>query len=344
MGQEVGSFGGRGQGPGAPSPSPKPPPPSPYMGLGGELEGRAGDRRSPGPPLKASKSVIFTADDFGLSAALNGAVVLAHRQGLLRSASLMPAAPAAAQAFSLAREFPGLCLGVHLTLIQGRAVLPPEHLPGLVDSQGRFLDDPVRAGWRYFMDSRLRPQIRRELAAQIEAVLAAGLTPWFLNSHVNLHMHPGIFPLAADLAREYGVPALRLTREDWRTTLALAPDHPWPKVAQGLIFSWLGRRARRQAEAAGLLVNDHLFGLTNDGRMTEDYLLGLAPRLQPGVTEIYCHPALYADQELSRWAPDYRRQAELAALLSLRLREALAAAGVELSDFRELFLLRKCKT
>ena len=83
-----------------------------------------------------------------------------------------------------------------------------------------------------------------------------------------------------DLAREYGIPAVRLAREDWRATLALAPDHPLPKVAQGLIFALLCRRARRLARAAGLLCNDHLFGLLNDGRMTEDYLLGLVPRLQ----------------------------------------------------------------
>ena len=72
------------------------------------------------------KSVIFTADDFGLADALNGAVVLAHRQGLLTCASLMAAGPRTQAALSLARTLPGLCLGVHLTLIQGRAVLPPE--------------------------------------------------------------------------------------------------------------------------------------------------------------------------------------------------------------------------
>ena len=48
--------------------------------------------------------------------------------------------------------------------------------------------------------------------------------------------------------------------------------------------------------------------------MTEAYLTGLVDRLQPGVTEIYCHPGLYADPELTRWAPQYRRQEELAAL------------------------------
>ncbi|MCL4504254.1 MAG: hopanoid biosynthesis-associated protein HpnK [Deltaproteobacteria bacterium] len=288
------------------------------------------------PVSSARRSVIFTAEDFGLSPALNAAVALAHRRGVLRCASLMAGGPHFLEAVKLARDLPDLCLGVHLTLIQGRAVLPTAKLPHLVDSQGRFLNDPVKTGWRYFWEPRLLPEIDRELRAQIERVLEAGVTPWHLNSHVNLHLHPKIFPLVVDLAREYGIPALRLSREDWRTTLALAPDGPLPKVAQGIIFTLLCRRAEKLARASGLFTNDHLFGLLNDGRMTVAYLLGLVPRLQPGATEIYCHPGIYADAELTRWAPAYRRQEELSALLSPRLKEALAAAGVELSDFREL--------
>ena len=233
---------------------------------------------SPTSTAESGRTVIFTADDFGLSPALNGAVALAHRHGLLRCASLMAVGPQVEAAFRQARELPNLCLGVHLTLIQGRAVLPPEKIPHLVDNQGRFLHHPVATGWRYFWEPRLLPEIKREMAAQIETVLRADLTPWHLNGHLNLHLHPKIFPLVLDLAREYGIPAVRLAREDWRATLALAPDHPLPKVAQGLIFALLCRRARRQAQAAGLLCNDHLFGLLNDGRMTEDYLLGLIPR------------------------------------------------------------------
>ncbi len=45
---------GGGQGPKAPSPFPETPPPTPYRGLGGELEGRAGELRSPGPPLETA--------------------------------------------------------------------------------------------------------------------------------------------------------------------------------------------------------------------------------------------------------------------------------------------------
>jgi len=196
----------------------------------------------------------------------------------------------------------------------------------------------VQMGWRYYWQPELLPEIRRELGAQIEAALATGLKIWFLNSHVNLHLHPRIFPVVADLAREYGISALRLAREDWRTAISLDSHGFFPKLAQGLVFAWLSRRARRLVQAAGLVSNDHLFGLLNDGRMTENYLLSLIPHLRPGITEIYLHPGLYGDQELHRWAPQYRRQEELAALLSPRLKEALTAAGVEVSDFREAAL------
>ena len=138
----------------------------------------------------SDKSVIFTADDFGLADGLNGAVVLAHRRGLLSCASLMAAGPRTQAALSLAGGLPGLCLGVHLTLIQGRAVLPPQAVPHLVDSRGFFPNNPVAAGWRYFWQTRLLPEIRRELAAQIEVVLKAGLPVWHLNGHLNLHLHP----------------------------------------------------------------------------------------------------------------------------------------------------------
>ncbi len=285
---------------------------------------------------RAARRVMFTADDFGLSPSLNNAVALAHRFGLLRNVSLMPAAPAFDQAIALCRQLPGLCLGVHLTLIQGRAILPAKHIPRLVDSEGRFSTDPVATGWRYFYEKGLRPEIERELRAQIEAGLNAGVRVWHLNGHLNLHLHPSLVPLIVDLAREYSIPALRLTKEDWRTTLALAPDGPLPKIAQGVIFTILSRRARRLAESRGLLVNDHLFGLTHDGRMTEDYLLGLVPRLQPGLTEIYNHPALAVDPILKEAAPNYRRQQEFTALVSPRLQEALQEGRVLVTDFREV--------
>jgi excinuclease ABC subunit C len=63
-------FGGGGLGRGAPAPSPKPPPPTPtpYRGLGGEVEGRAGEPCSPGPPLKIASRQSPRARLLGLAA------------------------------------------------------------------------------------------------------------------------------------------------------------------------------------------------------------------------------------------------------------------------------------
>jgi hopanoid biosynthesis associated protein HpnK len=282
------------------------------------------------------RQVIFTADDFGLSPALNAAVALAHKDGVLTCAGLMPGAHAAAEALGRARDLPGLCLGVHLTLCQGRAVLPPDAIPRLVDAEGNFPQHPAATGWRYFSRPHLLPQIRRELAAQIEAVLSQGLTPWFVNGHLNLHLHPRLAPVVIDLAREYRIPAIRLVREDWRASLAAGAGRPAASAALALTFACLSKRARRLAQDAGLVFNDHLFGLLHDGEMTEGYVLGLLPRLKPGVTEIYSHPAVRADAELLRAAPRYRRSEELAALLSPRLKEALARLSIIPTDFREL--------
>jgi hopanoid biosynthesis associated protein HpnK len=308
----------------------------------GELKG-AGFAWSPsgGPPgheaaFSPHRRVIFSADDFGLSPWLNTAVLLAHRQGVLGCASVMAGGRAASQALALARDHPSLCLGVHLTLAQGRAVLPPRAIPKLVDRCGNFPKNPVVAGLRSFARPGLLPEIRRELAAQIEAVLAAGLRVWHLNSHLNLHLHPTLLPLVVDLAREYSIPALRLPREDWRLSLRLYPRRLLPQVAVGLIFMILCRRAAALAREAGLVVNDHLFGLLQDGCMTEHYLLKLIPRLPPGLTEIYSHPAVAVDAALRRAAPGYQRQEEYQALVSPRVARALAAGGIKVTDFREV--------
>lgn len=284
--------------------------------------------------LKSRRAVIITGDDFGLSSMLNQAIAQAHREGILTCASLMVSGPAWQEAVSLARELPRLCLGIHLTLIQGRAVLSPQAIPHLVDPEGNFRRQPFWAGLHYFFSRRLRDEIRRELAAQIETFLNVGLTPWFLNGHLNIHLHPTVWPIVQQLALNYQIPGVRLAREALKTSLSLNRRRPLYKTAHALIFAWLSYRARLSVVHSGLKTNDHLFGLLNDGQMDESYLLGLLPRLRPGITEIYFHPALSTDSELRSWMPTYRHQAELAALLSPRVRRAMNENGLELTDYQ----------
>src|SRR5581483_10915639 len=77
----------------------------------------------------AVKALIITADDFGAAPEVNEAVELAHTNGILTAASLMVAAPAAADAVRRAKALPRLRVGLHIVLVEGRPALPPEQVP-----------------------------------------------------------------------------------------------------------------------------------------------------------------------------------------------------------------------
>src|SRR5436853_7851477 len=96
------------------------------------------------------RRLIVTADDFGRDIAINEAVEAASRDGILTCASLMVAEPAAADAVARAHRLPGLRVGLHLVLTDGKPVLPPGEVRSLVGADGRFDEDQVRAGLRYF--------------------------------------------------------------------------------------------------------------------------------------------------------------------------------------------------
>src|SRR5438067_12769786 len=87
---------------------------------------------------RPARRLIVNADDFGMSEAVNEAIIRAHRQGVLTSASLMVTGEAAAQAVQLAKENPGLAVGLHLVAVMGRSVLPQSEIPTLVDAAQNF--------------------------------------------------------------------------------------------------------------------------------------------------------------------------------------------------------------
>ena len=143
--------------------------------------------------MNTSRRLIVNADDFGRTSAINQAVIRAHREGVLTTASLMVNEPAAAEAVALARENPRLGVGLHLTFLFGHSALPPSQIPGLVDERGEFGVHPAGAGFRFFFDRRLRAQLRAETHAQFQRFRATGLPLDHVNGHLHLHLHPVIF-------------------------------------------------------------------------------------------------------------------------------------------------------
>jgi hypothetical protein len=87
---------------------------------------------------------------------------------------------------------------------------------------------------------------------------------------------------------------------------------------------------------AGLATNDHIFGITWTGAMTEARWLALLPHLPPGVSELYCHPAIEVTPAFRRSMPAYRPVEEYRALVSPAVRAAITAGGIDLTCFGAL--------
>ncbi len=271
------------------------------------------------------KFLIVTADDFGLHESVNEAVEQASRSGILTAASLMVAAPAAADAIRRARELPRLRVGLHLVLADGRAALAPELIPDLADQSGRMDSRMFVNGLRFFASAAVRRQLEAEIRAQFSAFARTGLALDHVNVHKHFHLHPTLLQMLLRIGREYGVSAVRVPDEPLWFAARGGRWTPW--VGAALLAPW-NALMKRRLRAAGMPHNDSIFGVAASGAMDEKTLLAVLARLPPGITEIYLHPATVSGSAIAASMSGYRHADELAALLSPRVRVAAAAAGV----------------
>lgn len=88
--------------------------------------------------LSSRRRIVINGDDFGFSSGVNQAIIKAHSEGVLTSTSLMITGDAVYEAIAAARAHEQLAVGLHLVLVCGKAALPPDQIPHLVDSTGNF--------------------------------------------------------------------------------------------------------------------------------------------------------------------------------------------------------------
>ena len=101
-------------------------------------------------PRSAGRRLIVNADDFGRSSSINRAVIRAHQEGILTTASLMVTEASFNEAVELARQNPRLGVGLHLTLLCGHSALDHDQIPGLINERREFSDNATAAGFKYF--------------------------------------------------------------------------------------------------------------------------------------------------------------------------------------------------
>ena len=267
----------------------------------------------PGP----MQNIIFSADDFGLTEAVNEAVELGHREGGLTQASLMVAAPAAADAVRRAKDLPSLNIGLHLVLVDGDSILGRAKLPNITSPGGRFPRAQAALGVRYFFSPAARRELAAEIRAQFAAYVSTGLPLHHADAHKHMHLHPTVGRLMIGIGKEFGLTRIRVPAEP---PCVLRACGEAPGVADRALYAW-SRVLRTQVRRANLQASDHVFGIKWSGHMTAARVTTLLQNLPPGSSEIYFHPAIRPDPALYVLMPDYEHEAELAALLSLRSAE-----------------------
>ena len=281
-------------------------------------------RRSEVGNRKSVRRLIVNADDFGLSSSVNEAVVRAHRDGILTTASLMVNEPGCAEAVNFAKQNPGLGVGLHLTLVMGHSALASDKIPGLVNARGEFSDSPVGAGLGYFFNRNLREQLRAEIRAQFERFHATGLPLDHVNGHLHLHLHPVVFKILTEDAEELGIRQMRLTREPFWMDVPLGRGRRLYRASHAAIFFCLSWRAQSTLRRNRIAHTRRVFGLLQNARVTAEYVLKLLPLLPPGDSELYSHPSLDKSNR------------EFDALVSPRVKDLVGQLGIELIRYQDL--------
>jgi chitin disaccharide deacetylase len=229
---------------------------------------------------------------------------------------------AVADAVARARRLPELRVGLHLALVDGRPVLPPSEVRGLVRGNDEFDRNLGRAGVRFFLAPRVRRELRKEIRAQFDAFRATGLPLDHVNAHKHMQLHPTVAALIIEIGRDYDLKAVRVPSEP---VPVLRSAFPGERCRAPAYQPWVAA-LRRRLRHAGIVVNDHVFGLAWSGAMVEQRILRLVPHLPDGISEIYFHPAV--ERSLHR--------EELAALLSPLVRRCIAESGIRLITYGEL--------
>ncbi len=285
--------------------------------------------------------LIVNADDFGLTEGTNRAIIDAHCNGIVTSTSLLANGYAFEHAVSLAREHPSLGVGVHLTLTEGPAVAD-QVIDQLYPGGNGKLPLGNQPFVRALAAGRLpRAAIRREFEAQVGAVVAAGIRPTHIDGHKYIHLLPGITPIAADVARQFSIPAMRVPHRVVESPFVMSRKAA--RLPGLLILVAMSTLAYRVAVWARLRTSDRVAGFVDTGHLDRAAIRRLLDRVRPGVTELLCHPA-YRSPQLDdllhqgyRWIQSYDFESETAAVSDPAVRQTLEAAGWTLCHFGAAF-------
>lgn len=269
----------------------------------------------------ASVNILLHSDDLGATESVSQGILDRWRNGYLDGFSVMANGEAGQTCQTALRAEAGrpARIVVHLNLSEGPSTLPASEIPLLVNTQGKLQHGygSLLKLW-YFGGKTQRDELLRQVAAewqaQIERVrnIVAPRPLTAVDGHVHIHMLPFLFPVAAQLARENGIPAIRISQEPfyfagWRDLFSSAFGI---NLLKHLILRVYARSARPAAQKNGLTHPERIIGLLYSGRMSQQAVLAgihAAQSLGTQSLEVVMHVGRADKRECSRWTnqPSY---------------------------------------
>jgi predicted glycoside hydrolase/deacetylase ChbG (UPF0249 family) len=254
------------------------------------------------------------ADDLGLHESVDRAIFRAFEAGAIAGASILATGPTFATAAAGARAV-GLPLALHLALVDTAPLSPPDEIPSLVGSDGRFPPYYHRVALNTQL-GRLRPdELRREIRRQLEAFTDADLvgpSGLLLDGHQHLHLLPAVLDALLEIGPEFRLAALRLPLRSPHERRRISP-----RSLAFALLELLGRRALRRAAALGIATIP-CWGVVYAGHLTLPRARAVLASLPPGASgQLLAHPG-DDDQTLAAVRPwGYAWETELATVLAL---------------------------
>ena len=263
--------------------------------------------------------LIVNADDFGLTAGVNRAIVELHAAGVLTSASLMARAAGTREAIELAHTAPSLGVGCHVVLADGEPVLPAKQIPSLIDRRtGQFLPTLTAFLLRLFSGAILSSHIEAEAAAQMDFQQSMGTKLDHFDTHKHLHMFPAVLGPLLRAARAAGISAVRNPFEpEW--AVRATGGASWPRRAQVRALRGLAPLFRRRVAQQGFSTTDGTIAVVGTGVLNTSMVRALLAHIPGGTWELVTHPG-YNDADLARIRTRLRaaREVERNALGAIR--------------------------
>jgi chitin disaccharide deacetylase len=285
-----------------------------------------------------NKRLIINADDLGLSRGITDGILLAHRDGILTSASLMVNQPATEYAVGQLSSVPKLDVGIHLNLCQGTPVLPPSAIPSLVDRDGSFLT-PSEMGRKLVLCQVSPKEIEAEFLAQIDRMLDDGVVPSHADSHHRFHIYPAAARPFYRAIRARGIHRARGAKKShYPSNGELGGPHSGSVYRRVLVKSYnefLQAVVFRKLILPDAGVAFHPRYRGNLALLHEAWTSTLE-NLPAGTYEMWCHPGFpeagFSDTDALR----DQREVEIGILTDPQLRAIVKRAEINLVTFNDL--------